>query len=201
MSDTSQGPGWWLASDGRWYPPEQAPAPTSAPSPAGADSPQGPGWWRATDGRWYPPQPGVPWAVPPKKKFYARVWFWLLIVLALGIGGCVTVVGVASVAVSRVAKEKHTIVYSVTGTGQAAAIVYNTLQEGNGQNGEVHVTDPALPWSTSITASGLITLFDVTATVGPAGGAVTCNITEDSRLVSSNSAHGAGASAECTWGG
>jgi len=25
MSDTSQGPGWWLASDGRWYPPEQHP--------------------------------------------------------------------------------------------------------------------------------------------------------------------------------
>ncbi len=27
MSDTSQGPGWWLASDGRWYPPEQSTAP------------------------------------------------------------------------------------------------------------------------------------------------------------------------------
>lgn len=26
MSDTSQGPGWWQASDGKWYPPEQAPA-------------------------------------------------------------------------------------------------------------------------------------------------------------------------------
>jgi hypothetical protein len=25
MSDVSQGPGWWLASDGKWYPPEQAP--------------------------------------------------------------------------------------------------------------------------------------------------------------------------------
>ena len=25
MSDTSQGPGWWQASDGKWYPPEQAP--------------------------------------------------------------------------------------------------------------------------------------------------------------------------------
>src|SRR5664279_1262778 len=25
MSDTSQGPGWWLASDGRWYPPESLP--------------------------------------------------------------------------------------------------------------------------------------------------------------------------------
>ena len=25
MSETSQGPGWWRASDGRWYPPEQHP--------------------------------------------------------------------------------------------------------------------------------------------------------------------------------
>ncbi len=25
MSDRSQGPGWWQASDGRWYPPEQSP--------------------------------------------------------------------------------------------------------------------------------------------------------------------------------
>ena len=25
MSDFSQGPGWWQASDGKWYPPEQAP--------------------------------------------------------------------------------------------------------------------------------------------------------------------------------
>src|SRR4051812_20499156 len=25
VSDTSQGPGWWQASDGKWYPPEQAP--------------------------------------------------------------------------------------------------------------------------------------------------------------------------------
>ena len=37
MSDTSQGPGWWQASDGKWYPPEQAPpaAPTAPPA-AGA---------------------------------------------------------------------------------------------------------------------------------------------------------------------
>ena len=26
MSDVSQGPGWWQASDGKWYPPEQRPA-------------------------------------------------------------------------------------------------------------------------------------------------------------------------------
>lgn len=38
MSDFSQGPGWWQASDGKWYPPEQAPgaAPTAPPPGAAA---------------------------------------------------------------------------------------------------------------------------------------------------------------------
>ena len=36
MSDTSQGPGWWQASDGKWYPPEQAPAsPPPGQAPGG----------------------------------------------------------------------------------------------------------------------------------------------------------------------
>jgi hypothetical protein len=46
MSDTSQGPGWWLASDGKWYPPQTAtpspvppPPPTSAPGTLPAPSP------------------------------------------------------------------------------------------------------------------------------------------------------------------
>jgi hypothetical protein len=26
MSEQSMGPGWWLASDGRWYPPESRPS-------------------------------------------------------------------------------------------------------------------------------------------------------------------------------
>jgi uncharacterized membrane protein len=34
MSDSSQGPGWWQASDGKWYPPEQAPGSGPAPGPA-----------------------------------------------------------------------------------------------------------------------------------------------------------------------
>jgi hypothetical protein len=36
MSDQSQGDGWWLASDGKWYPPESAapPPPTVAYTPA-----------------------------------------------------------------------------------------------------------------------------------------------------------------------
>ena len=36
MSDVPQGPAWWQASDGRWYPPEQFPTqtpPAATPSP------------------------------------------------------------------------------------------------------------------------------------------------------------------------
>ena len=35
MSDASQGPGWWQASDGKWYPPEQAQGPQPAPAGGG----------------------------------------------------------------------------------------------------------------------------------------------------------------------
>lgn len=35
MSDVSQGPGWWQASDGKWYPPEQAAGAAPAAAPAG----------------------------------------------------------------------------------------------------------------------------------------------------------------------
>lgn len=43
MSDTSQGPGWWLASDGRWYPPESLPnlPPPPPPGPRHRIAPQG----------------------------------------------------------------------------------------------------------------------------------------------------------------
>jgi hypothetical protein len=48
MSDASQGPGWWLASDGKWYPPETwtgPPLPTAMPTamPAGSPLPQATG--------------------------------------------------------------------------------------------------------------------------------------------------------------
>lgn len=39
MSDTSQGPGWWQASDGKWYPPEQAPGAAPTGPPAGGPPP------------------------------------------------------------------------------------------------------------------------------------------------------------------
>ena len=43
MSDTSQGPGWWLASDGKWYPPQTAaPSPVPPPPPPRRRSPSPP---------------------------------------------------------------------------------------------------------------------------------------------------------------
>lgn len=71
MSDIRQGEGWWLASDGRWYPPEQrveVPPPPPAPTPAPravrvppplqpSDSPARPGW--------NPTQPPAPAWGPP----------------------------------------------------------------------------------------------------------------------------------------
>jgi hypothetical protein len=38
MSDKSEGPGWWIASDGKWYPPELHPSVRDA-SPAQASTP------------------------------------------------------------------------------------------------------------------------------------------------------------------
>lgn len=50
MEDPSQGSGWWLATDGNWYPPETHPAfRPHLPHP-------GAGWWLANDGKWYPTQ-------------------------------------------------------------------------------------------------------------------------------------------------
>jgi hypothetical protein len=48
MSDTSQGPGWWRASDNRWYPPEQHPDYVPPPDTAS-----------------FPPPPDVPPLGPP----------------------------------------------------------------------------------------------------------------------------------------
>jgi hypothetical protein len=43
VSDTSQGAGWWIASDGKWYPPEQAagyvPPPPPEPAPPAPEPP------------------------------------------------------------------------------------------------------------------------------------------------------------------
>jgi hypothetical protein len=63
MSDAWQGPGWWMASDGKWYPPELHPyipwpAPAPAPGPWPAPAP-GPNAWPAPAPAPAPRPPGL----------------------------------------------------------------------------------------------------------------------------------------------
>ena len=50
MSDVSQGPGWWQATDGKWYPPVQAQLPVSPPP-----TPPGPPGYGAPQPAYYAP--------------------------------------------------------------------------------------------------------------------------------------------------
>jgi hypothetical protein len=221
MSETSKGPGWWVASDGKWYPPEQAhpdqaqsqapsPAPVAAPvapSPVGAEAPQGPGWWQATDGRWYPPQPGQLSAKEQirldkanrkaMRPWYKKKRWWALFVILIIVILIIVIVASAAKSVNDAVTKVHTVVYSVAGSGTATTITYDTLQSGSGQNGEAQDTNVPLPWSKTIHASGLITAYTVSATVGSDGGTVTCTITVDGKVVNTNTANGAFATATC----
>jgi hypothetical protein len=73
MSDVSQGPGWWQASDGRWYPPQPAATPPPVPPPPGA-------------------APGPQWGGPqPAKKSNKGC------LIALAVVGVVLVLGIVAV--------------------------------------------------------------------------------------------------------
>src|SRR5690348_15270248 len=89
MSDTSQGEGWWLASDGRWYPPESFRPPPPAPpvantwtAPQVAYSPAPPAPVGAFD-RSLPP--GVTLS-SPWERLGSYVVDYVLVLVTLGIG-------------------------------------------------------------------------------------------------------------------
>jgi uncharacterized RDD family membrane protein YckC len=92
MSDTSQGVGWWIASDGKWYPPELHPSALAAPPP----SPGGPppatfdfaGAWSPEDPSVVPPLTGG----PPPHSF--RLALYVNRVLAYIVDVVVTVVAI-----------------------------------------------------------------------------------------------------------
>jgi Domain of unknown function (DUF4190) len=90
VSDVSQGPGWWLASDGKWYSPEQKPGPVTPDLPpmgapgagsfvpgagpsAGPDSPPtSPGYGPPAGAPgYYPPTAPPGYGPPPVASGYA----------------------------------------------------------------------------------------------------------------------------------
>ncbi len=87
LSQVPQGPGWWQASDGRWYPPQAAPAGAPVP-PAGPTYGYPPPGWVA------PPRPAGPppgW-VAPTTSGLAIASLVLAIVWLGGLGSILAVV-------------------------------------------------------------------------------------------------------------
>jgi len=83
MSDTSQGEGWWLASDGKWYPPTASPAP-APPSPTYAP------------GAYNPAQ-----ALPTSNEAIWSLVLGILSVTCLGL-----IAGIPAVILGNIAKKK-----------------------------------------------------------------------------------------------
>ena len=113
MSDESQGPGWWLASDGKWYPPELAPGATPPPAPetppSGGYTPPGasggyvpPAGYAAPSG--YGAPGGPPSADVGTALSYAWRKFWQnpgpLLVIALIVAAVYLVFGIIALRIS-----------------------------------------------------------------------------------------------------
>lgn len=67
MADVSQGPGWWIASDGKWYPPELHPSvapPPAPPGPYGQVGTEQPTWGQPQPGTMAGPSQSIPPTYP-----------------------------------------------------------------------------------------------------------------------------------------
>ena len=109
MSDYPEGPGWWQASDQKWYPPEsfpsdapaQQPPPSSAPAPSYGQPPAGQEWGvppgpgiPPAPGAAYPGAPGYPGVAAPKNNGLATgsmvvSIFSILCIQPIGIVGAI----------------------------------------------------------------------------------------------------------------
>jgi hypothetical protein len=83
MSDTQQGPTWWRASDGKWYPPGQYPELEGPPNPRDAQPGKGsarrrrkPYWW-APEAQSTPPRPR------PTRSRRVALWVTLIALLVV----------------------------------------------------------------------------------------------------------------------
>jgi len=172
MSGVSGGTGWWLASDGRWYPPELAPSPVDAPpglppsahpSPVaqvpvpghpaptgqppptwGAGPPTGPG--RAPLDPFAPTLYPYPAAPAPVDATTSPMAVWaLVLVLVLGAVGALVGIPLAFVARSRIRASRG----SLKGSGLAlAALIIGFVWVG------LLVLAIAIPTFLGVTGSG-----------------------------------------------
>lgn len=146
----------------------------------------GNGWTEQTVTAGPPPQ----WAPTPRKRksIFRRVWFWLLALVAVIIVIVVVAVGVA---VNKGVNNPHTVIYSITGNGQAADITYATFN-GNGTSGEQQDSGAALPWSKTVTGKGDFSDFTLSAqgSINGGGTSISCSITVDGKVKATQTSTG-----------
>ena len=124
MSEQSQGPGWWQASDGRWYPPEQhpdhqaagAPAYPPAAYPPAAYPPSGyaPAGYPAAG---YGPSAPKPEPMALLSLIFGIVGIPLGLVCCIGIAGSIAAIVLGAVAGQRIGASDG----ALTGAGMAKA--------------------------------------------------------------------------------
>jgi hypothetical protein len=121
MSDISQGPGWWLASDGKWYPPETwtGPPPVVTAPPNPSEHPQFPADPTGPAGQapygapqygapqYGAPPYGVPYGMPPKTNGLAIASLVCSLVVIFGVG-CVLGIIFGFVAKSQIRQSNGT---------------------------------------------------------------------------------------------
>ena len=157
-----------------------------------SDMSQGPGWFQASDGKWYAPQP--PSQPASKKKFYKKVWFWLLVFVVVVFGGCGIVIGSTANSLNKALNEKVSVVYSITGSG-TADINYDTITNGN--VGSSQITGSAIPWTKTVAGTGAFSIFTLSGTLTE-GSTISCAISINGKVVSTNTSSGQYATVSCS---
>ena len=143
MSDQPPGPGWWLASDGRWYPPELHPdaskesAPSAWATPGESETAAG---WAAPSAPAPTPAapPTPPWSLPPPTPAPAKRSPWLL---AVAIVIALIVVGAVAALVTRSSGKSSSSTSSTRG-GVAASGTTPAGPTVRNSNGDVSLTLP-----------------------------------------------------------
>jgi hypothetical protein len=121
-----------------------------------------------------------------------------LVVSIIGLVICIVWAVAFKEAVDEVNEEANrevTIVYEVTGDAANVDVTYVTYSDANATDKQETVA--ALPWSKEVKTKGLIKEGQLIVTTGEAGGSVTCRITVDGKEVSTKTASGAFAMADC----
>ena len=150
----------------------------------------------------YPPQGGYGYQLPPgyeikrKKRFYKRVWFWLLVAVIVVI---IIIVAAVSSAVNKATNNPHTVIYQVTGNGKTADVTYLNIN-GDGTSGEQQNSNAKLPFSTTVHGKGDFSEYTLTAQL-QSGSSISCTITVDGKVKAQQTSTGQYAVVSCTASG